>query len=142
MRKLWTIAFVAVLAAGACFDVGNDTTEATDDAEPTATEQIQAGGECTDNSEVDGQADLEMQDFSFAPPCLQINTNQGLRVHNEGDVAHNLSVENIAGIDIDVQPGEENNTEATGLTPGKYSIFCKFHRGSNDMEGELRVVPA
>ena len=96
---------------------------------------------CSDASAVGGQADLEMQDYSFAPRCLQISTAQGLRVHNEGEATHNLSVENIAGIDIDVEPGDENNTEPTGLTEGTYKIFCKFHRASQDMEGELRVVP-
>ena len=81
-----------------------------------------------------------MQDFQFAPPCLQISTAQGLRLHNEGQAPHNFSVEDNAGLDVDVQPGDENNTEATGLKAGSYTFFCKFHRESKDMEGELRVV--
>ena len=151
MKKLAAILFAGAMLLSACG--GDDDPEAAGDTTPAATDQaaeetdgdtdgIQAGGDCTDNSEVEGQADLEMQDFQFAPPCLQINTEQGLRVHNEGGAPHNLSVEGVAGIDIDVQPGEENNTEATGLTEGTYTIFCKLHRESNDMEGELRVVAA
>ena len=137
MKKVLAVMVAAVALAGGCSsgDVGDEPVEATRTPAPTATP-------CSDASAVEGQADLEMQDYSFTPPCLQISTAQGLRVHNEGGVAHNLSVENIAGIDIDVEPGDENNTEPTGLTQGRYTIFCKFHRDSQDMEGELRVVPS
>ncbi len=154
MRKLAAVLFAGTMLLSAC---GGDDPQAADDTTPAATEQapeetggdtggdtggIQAGGNCTDNSKIEGQADLEMQDYQFAPPCLQINADQGLRVHNEGGAAHNLSVEGVAGIDIDVQPGEENNTESTGLSEGTYAMFCKFHRESHQMEGELRVVAA
>lgn len=110
-------------------------------ASPAATDDdsVTAGGDCRDTRKTEGQADLEMQDFAFAPRCLIISTRQGLRVHNEGTVEHNWSVEGF-GLDIDVAPGDENNTEATGLDPRTYTFFCKYHRESNDMEGELRVT--
>lgn len=127
MKKLVAAIVLAVALTGAC---------AADDP-PEETQA--AGGDCTDNSKDEGQADLEMQDFVFAPPCLQINSGQGLRVHNEGKVKHNWTVEG-KGLDIDVEPGQENNTEATGLDVGTYKFFCKYHRESHDMEGELRVL--
>jgi plastocyanin len=100
-----------------------------------------AGGDCQDDTKADGPGDLEMQDFVFAPPCLEISTSQGLRIHNEGEKEHNFSVEGF-GLDVDVSPGDENNTEATGLEPGRYTFFCKYHRESNDMEGELVIESA
>jgi plastocyanin len=135
MKKMLVVTVVSFVLLAGCggSEDGGRRDEATQTPAPTASP-------CSDASEVGGQADLEMRDYSFSPQCLQISTAQGLRVHNEGKVTHNLSVENIAGIDIDVKAGEENNTEATGLTPGTYTIFCRFHRESNGMEGELRVV--
>jgi plastocyanin len=152
MRKLLAVSIIAVALMAAC---SNDDPNLAATDEPTATDAaattapagtdsggIQAGGDCTDNSKASGQADLEMQDFQFAPPCLQINTGQGLRLHNEGQAEHNFSVEGFEGLDVDVEPGEENNTEATGLKAGKYTFFCEYHRESKNMEGELRVVAA
>jgi plastocyanin len=63
----------------------------------------------------------------------------GLSIKNNGDNLHNFSVEGFAGIDVDIQPGEENNTEATELPAGTHVVFCKYHRTTNNMEGELRI---
>ncbi len=147
MRKLLVVAVVMLALAAACGDDGG-TTSATDapgdqttaTSSPSETDEgITTGGDCQDAAEAEGQADLEMQDFVFAPPCLEISTAQGLRIHNEGQAEHNFSVEGVGGLDVDVSPGDENNTEATGLTPGTYTFFCKYHRESNDMEGKLVV---
>lgn len=109
-------------------------------ASPEGTsDEIVAGGECMDASETEGQADLEMQDFVFAPPCLIIAKSQGLRLHNEGDVKHNFSVKNFLGLDVDVEPGAENNTEPLLLDIGEYDFFCKFHAESENMKGKLEV---
>lgn len=115
---------------------GEDITTTTSPA-ATADGEITSRGDCRDATKTQGQADLEMQDFRFAPSCLVISTTQGLRLHNEGEAEHNWSLE--TGLDVDVAPGDEVNTEATGLDPGTYAFFCKYHRESHDMEGELRV---
>ena len=154
MRKLLVIVAVSVLAlTTACADdrAADGSTSAS--GAPSSSDQpltgsspgsdgMTADGDCQDNSEADGPADLEMQDFKFAPPCLEMSTAQGLRIHNEGDVEHNFSVEGFGGLDVDVSPGDENNTEATGLKAGEYTFFCKYHRESNDMEGKLVVKAA
>lgn len=146
MRTLLA-ATVICLAFAACGDDVGDTPELTippgEDITTTASPagdddgDITAGGDCQDATEAEGQADLEMQDYAFAPTCLVISTSQGLRLHNEGQVEHNWSLE--TGLDVDVSPGDEVNTEATGLDPGTYTFFCKYHREEHDMEGELRV---
>jgi plastocyanin len=150
MRNLIIVVLVLTLTA-ACGD-DDATTSSTDapaDRTPISsasssdsTDDTTAGGDCQDDTKVDGPADLEMQDFTFAPPCLVISTSQGLRLHNEGENEHNFSVEGVSGLDVDVSAGDENNTEATGLEPGRYTFFCKYHRASNDMEGKLRVENA
>ena len=146
MRKVMLIGLVGVLFLGACA-ANEDPTIAQPTDAPAATEAettdgMQAGGDCQDYTEADGPADLEMQDFTFAPPCFITTTETpGLRVHNEGKVTHNWTLEGT-GLDIDVEPGQENNTEALGVEEGTYTFFCKYHRESHDMEGELRVEAA
>lgn len=147
MHKLIVATAVLIVLMAAC---ANDTADdVTGSAEPSAgattetspTDAMTAGAECMDATEAEGQADLELQDFIFAPPCLEISTAQGLRIHNEGRAEHNFTVEGF-GLDVDVSPGDENNTEATGLEPGTYTFFCKYHRESKDMEGKLVVKAA
>ena len=149
MRRLFGTIAICLLALTSCAEDGGPETAATDEPtltepateEPSGTgEDIQAAGECQDNSEAEGPADLEMQEFTFAPKCLQMSASQGLRLHNEGEFKHNFSVEGFAGLDVDLEPSEENNTEATGLEVGSYTMYCKIHRESYDMEGTLKVV--
>jgi plastocyanin len=148
-----TVAVVVSLAAlGGCSAGGEPeattaptavVTVAPSPAQATTTDRVpQPGEDCTDDAAASGPGDLGFEDYRFAPACLQINTGQGLHLHNDGQAIHNLSVEGFPGIDVDVPPEEENNTEATGLQPGTYTIFCKYHRDSQDMEGELRVSAA
>ncbi len=147
MRKFFAVGVIASALLVACgngddasYDAASPLPQAT--SSPTKASNISAGGDCQDNTKAEGQADLEMQDFQFAPPCLIMSTSQGLRLHNEGEAPHNFSVEDVAGIDVDVQPGKVNNTETTGLVPGTYTFFCKFHKDSQDMFGELRIKAA
>lgn len=126
---------VLLVCAGLFVGCANDDAP---DIEATDAPPTDPVTECTDVSGSSGQADLALLDFEFDPECLQINEGQGLGLHNEGDATHNFSVEGF-GLDVDVRSGEENNTEATGLEPGEYTMFCKYHRGSG-MEGELRIV--
>ena len=83
--------------------------------------------------------DVVARDNVFEPKCLIVKGTQGLHMVNEGQRNHNFSVEGVAMIDVDVRPGEELNTESTGLAPGTYRFFCKYHESAG-MEGELRVV--
>jgi plastocyanin len=145
MRKLLILAVLGALLLGACASDGDPTVADGPTDAPVETEgdeNIQAGGDCQDYTEADGPADLEMQDFAFAPPCFIVTTETpGLRVHNEGEAKHNWTLEGT-GLDIDVEPGQENNTEALGVEEGTYTFFCEYHRESYDMEGELRVEAA
>lgn len=98
----------------------------------------QAAGECLDFRS-DPQALIEIHDFRFDPPCLDMTTAQGFVLRNKGDSRHNFSIEGFAGIDVDLEPGQENNTEPPGLDAGDYTYFCKYHRDQG-MEGGIRVA--
>ena len=103
----------------------------------TANSGIRAA-ECEDRRS-GPQAFIEIEDFRFEPSCVQMTTSQGFQLKNNGENLHNFSVEGVAGIDLDIQSGQENNTETPGFDADVYTFFCKYHRGQG-MEGELRVV--
>lgn len=141
MRKACVVlAAILLMLAGACAsdEGGENITAASPDTSTAASQP--PSGECTDLTGNASGAPIEQMDspFRFDPACAIIKTSQGLSIVNNGSVTHNLSVEGFAGIDVDVEPGQTNNTETTGLEAGTYAFFCKFHRASG-MEGELRV---
>lgn len=63
----------------------------------------------------------------------------GFSIRNNGSELHNFSVESTTMVDLDIQPGQETNTEAAGLEARSYLIFCKYHRNSNNMVGGLQI---
>ena len=146
MRRLFAVVIMTLALGAGCGDDGTPSVaseppgDGRSEASASASgDGVTAGGDCQDATEADGPGDIEMQDFAFAPRCLEISTSQGLRLHNEGDVEHNWSVDGVSGLDVDVSAGDENNTEATGLMSGTYTFFCKYHREQHDMEGTLVV---
>jgi plastocyanin len=126
-----------VLLAGCAGDQEGSQTVATPPPEAETSEPIQAA-ECQDLRN-GPQALIEISDFRFDPPCVQMTTSQGFTLRNNGENLHNFSVEGFAGIDVDIAAGQENNTETPGLDADVYTFFCKYHRGQG-MEGELRVA--
>jgi plastocyanin len=86
---------------------------------------------------------LAMKDFRFAPPCLVVSGAVPFHLRNNGSVEHNLT---IAGtkFSVDVPPGQsvsQGQLMATGVPPGTYHFYCRFHRGRG-MTGELHVLAA
>lgn len=133
------VAVVVLLLSTACG--GSDGTDQVVQPGPTATAAAEA---CTDRTDEGGaQALLTMRDNAFEPTCLRVLADQGLQLVNEGQNLHNLTIENTM-VDIDTQPGAENNTEALAgvLEPGRtYPFFCKYHRAGG-MTGELQIPGA
>lgn len=89
-----------------------------------------------------GAVTLQELDFHFDPVHLKISTDQGLTIQNQGAVLHNFTVKDTS-VDIDVRPGETNDTGAIGglLKPGDYPFYCKYHRNQG-MIGLLTVEAA
>ncbi len=96
-----------------------------------------AAGSCEDETSDPAIAIFET-DNEFSPSCARGKGSQGLQIKNGGKSTHNFSVEGT-GLDVDTAPGEETNTESTGLTAGEYVFFCKFHRDQG-MTGKLVIV--
>ena len=127
------LVMLLALAMTACGGGGEEATDgATGMASPTPTEE-----ECHDATGED-QAVVVMGDNFFDPTCIQVSTEQGLALRNDGAALHSFTVENV-DLDLDVQAGEETNTEALGgaIEVGTYKFICKYHA---QMIGELRVV--
>ena len=78
---------------------------------------------------------LTMKDNVFVPVEATVGAPK-VKLINEGETLHNLSVEGES-VDFDVQPGE-TETEALRLSPGSYTMFCKYHR-KQGMEGTLTI---
>ena len=148
MRKLLLFVAVAGLAFAGCSngEGGDDLTVQTPPASaaaatatsPAASTTASPASACTDETSAAAGAPLGQKDFEFTPKCIVITTAQGLSIKNNGTVEHNFSVEGFAGLDVDLQPGDTNNTEATGLKAGNYNFFCKYHKASG-MTGQLQV---
>ncbi len=96
-----------------------------------------AAGSCEDET-ADPTIAIFETDNVFSPSCARGKGSQGLQIKNGGKSTHNFSVEGT-GLDVDTAPGEETNTEATGLNAGEYVFFCKFHRDQG-MTGKLVIV--
>jgi plastocyanin len=131
MRRPIVVAAIVLLSASAC---ANSKTPAGPTG-PVAPAGLP--GACVRHGGPD--TIIEQRDFKFVPSCVIITTSQGFSIRNKGSVLHNFSVEGFKGLDIDIQPGQENNTETPGLKTGTYTFFCKYHRGRG-MTGELRVT--
>jgi plastocyanin len=140
MRKMIVLVGLIALAAGGCARNGQRdiaTSEPLSSAPRATASAAPSAADCVDRS-AGASAAIEQQDFKFVPDCVVMTTSQGFSIRNAGSVLHNFSVEGVAGIDLDIQPGQTNNTENPGLDADVYTFFCKYHR-DRGMEGELRI---
>lgn len=139
MKKLLLVAALAAVAP-ACQRGQSPTVQEPAVTATTAISPLPPATPVPDCQESAGAAIIfELTNFQFAPACATGGPNMGLSVTNNGSVLHNFSVEGSTLADLDIQPGQETNTEATGLAAGKYVVFCKYHRESEGMQGELQI---
>ncbi len=87
--------------------------------------------------EVRGEAELEADDYYFAPTFLRSEPGQKLRleVENESGTLHNLSIPE-QDLDRDIPPKGTVTVEVTIPQSGVVHFFCKFHTALG-MNGEL-----
>ena len=141
MRKLIVAACVVLIFGGCAGDQEDNQTVATPTSESGNLPYFPPGGgeavECIDLTE-ESQPIIQMHDFRFEPPCVVLTTDQGFGTQNKGENRHNLSIEDVAAVDVDTEPGAENNYDPPGLEQNTYTFFCKYHR-DRGMEGQLRV---
>lgn len=88
----------------------------------------------------EGELDLELDDFYFAPTVLTGAAGQTLMLHlaNEGSTEHNFSLSD-QGIDQDVEDGGNADVTVTFPESGTLVFFCKYHQDMG-MRGALEVA--
>lgn len=141
MRISWSV----LLAASALFlaiacggddddDEGRDTVERLGD-QPVNDHGTEA---------VSGKSEIEFgaDDFYFEPTFLRGTAGQKLilKVHNEGNARHNVSISAL-NLDRDVDVGQEIEVEVTFPQSSVALFFCKYHQAQG-MVGELLVGDA
>jgi plastocyanin len=143
VRRFHLATFVALFAlvAGGC-SKGPDTPLPDPSPSPSTPQPAVSSPEpCADRT--GSQFTLAMKDFRFLPDCLVVSETAPFHLHNGGSVRHNLTIPGT-GFSVDVDPGKtvgEQKLMSSGIQPGTYPFFCKFHRGKG-MTGELHVLAA
>jgi plastocyanin len=148
MRKLAlvlsTLLLVALAACGT--DNGDSNTVATPpDDYGTAASPTASGAEAEINdhgtetfTEAAFEVELEMDNFYFEPTFIKSpgGSTATVKLHNEGDVQHNLSIDDL-DVDEDLAPDEEKSITVEIGTESRYDFYCKFHVGSG-MKGAFQ----
>jgi plastocyanin len=79
---------------------------------------------------------VELEDFSFAPTCVQAQAGATLTLNDTGGAAHTFTVKGT-GVDVQVDPGGTAQASLDGVAPGTYRVVCTFHP---EMVAALRVT--
>lgn len=120
----------------------HDGEDAGEGHEALGTKEI-AGEEATYHGTTDvadmSEFELELDNFYFGPTVLDGDAGESLTLslHNEGSAAHTFTIDS-AGIDEELQPGDEGSVDVTFPDSGALVFYCRFHRGSG-MLGALSV---
>ena len=87
-----------------------------------------------------GSVEFEEDDFYFEPTVVsgEPGTKVTLDITNEGDTAHNLTIED-QDIDEDTEPGATASVDVEIPAEGVIQFFCAFHT-EQDMRGALAVT--
>jgi plastocyanin len=117
MRRLPRACLVAsIVLAGVACSGSSDSPEPCTPAGPTAT--------------------VDLQDFVFAPTCIQATAGGSLHLDNTGDALHSFTVEETDAT-ADVAGGEQGDLALTGVAAGTYAVICTYHP---QMTATLEVV--
>jgi plastocyanin len=140
MRKLALAASIALLALfAACGgDNGDRNTVATPpDDYGTTTSPTASGAQAEINdkgtrtfTEQAFEVEVELDNFYFEPTFIKSpgGSTATVKLHNEGSVQHNFTVDGL-NIDQDLGPDEEKTLTVEIGTETRYDFFCKFHEG-------------
>jgi plastocyanin len=93
------------------------------------------------------EVSMTARSFDFEPSVIQIHRlgNLLMRVHNEADTEHNITVKDPRGMVIastNLPPGKTVSLGVDLKAPGKYEFYCdKFLHATLGMKGEIVVTP-
>jgi plastocyanin len=157
--RLLSLAFVVVLTATAC---SKSTPAASGSSSPTpAATQSGSGGSPSSSGgtipigddsandhgtkDVSGMSSVKVEQdndsgFYFEPTVLQGTAGQQLTIQleNAGSLPHTFTIDD-QNIDVELQPGGEQDVQVTFASTGAVEFYCKFHHSSG-MAGELLVA--
>ena len=99
-------------------------------------------GSGADTLDVSGMsnADIEADDFTFAPATLVGTAGQTitLTVTNNGSASHTFTIDD-QNVDEELEGGDSVEVSVTFPDSGSVRFYCRFH-GGGGMEGELTVA--
>jgi plastocyanin len=130
-----------VVATGCGDDSSADGSSADTRADETTTATLSGRVNDEGSRDIAGagastDAEVEVDDFSFAPTYLAAATDQRVTVelHNEGDLRHTFTIDSLQ-VDQELGPGAEATVEVP-LPDGGQTLeyFCRFH-ASQGMRG-------
>ncbi len=100
--------------------------------------QVESHG-VKDVSNESGKVEIELDDYYFNPTILKGKPGQKveLELKNEGNTEHTFTIAE-QGINKEIQPGDETETEVTFPQSGALKFVCTFHQ-SQGMVGALQT---
>jgi plastocyanin len=139
MRKLTVVVALLSVLALAC---GNDddltvpegpeeTTEATDEASPSASGELTYNDEGTETFTTESfDAEVEVDDFSFKPTFIKSpgDATAKIELRNEGDSTHTFTSDTL-DFDVELEPGATEEVTVEIGTETRYEFYCRFHQG-------------
>ena len=143
-RPLFWVVIAMTAAAFAVAGCGDDDSDSGESESAEEASTIEVDGETANYEGTEevtgGSIEFEEDDFYFEPTILtgEPGTKVTLDITNEGDSAHNLTIED-QNIDEDTEPGETASVDVEIPEEGVVQFFCAFHT-AQDMRGALAVT--
>ncbi len=132
---LLSVASLSLIAAG-CGGGDDETTPATtEEAAEETTEEAETGGQGGGAETLE----VSMGEYFFEPSEPTVPEGGTLDVVNDGEIVHNLTVEDTDVATADLQSGESEEV-AVDLGPGEYPFICTIPgHAEQGMTGTLTV---
>jgi len=113
------LAFVALAVAAAALDSSNNAKTAAKEA---------------------GATSVSLTEFRITPAALSVSTDGILKVSNDGQVVHNLTVKGEDLATADLKGGETATLDVSSLKAGTYEVYCAIPgHAAAGMKGALTV---
>lgn len=79
---------------------------------------------------------VDLQDFAFAPACIEAASGATVALTNSGETPHSFTVKGTDA-SADVDAGESGGVSLAGVEAGTYAVMCVYHP---QMSATLNVI--
>lgn len=132
---LLAIAALALVATGCG---GDDDDEAATD-EPVVTEATDEAATDEDAGTRGKATTVSMTEYAFDPSDFTVSQGDAIEVENDGQIVHNLTVQDDGLATEDVEAGQSDEV-TVDLAPGDYDFICTIgNHAELGMTGTLTV---